>query len=188
MLDLYLILLFEWKYFVRALQILLNLVCFDNPHQGAVGGAGQVRQIIFIHSLHCTASTASSGSTALLSLHPLPHQGAVGGAGQVRQIIFIHCCWEQRPLGGTVDPSNSQAVGTFFRNLCTYIHIHSPLLTVFLCVLVFIFFLCAHSQVFRRTILHELNISNNHTEQSFCFSQAEVVLVVTEASLIKTKL
>ena len=52
----------------------------------------------------------------------------------------------------------------FFLVRCDYIHIHSPLLTFFLCFFILFQSCCSHAQVFGRTLVHEFPIFYSHTE------------------------
>ena len=60
----------------------------------------------------------------------------------------------------------------FFRVCCTSFHIHSPLLTFFLCFIVLFQSFCSHAQVFERTLVHVLSIFYSHSEWNMlsCFT------------------
>ena len=90
--------------------------------------------------------------------------------------------------GGTVGPTYSYAVGSFFSyQLYTSFHISSSLLTFFLSLFILLYSCCSHAQIFGKTLVYELHISNNLTEWSF-FSRGEIVLKLLWSKLRSSKL
>ena len=65
---------------------------------------------------------------------------------------------------------------SFFRVRCTSFHIHSTLLTFFLCFIVLFQSCCSHAQVFGKTLLHEFPILNSHTEWNLLSSGTNTLL------------
>ena len=45
---------------------------------------------------------------------------------------------------------------------------------------------CSHARVFWKTLVHEFQISNSHTEWDLIFSRGETVLALAEASRLKS--
>ena len=64
---------------------------------------------------------------------------------------------------------------SFFRVRCTF-HIHSPLLTFFLCFTVLFQSCCSHVQVFGKTLVHEFPIFYSHTEWNLLSSCTNTLL------------
>ena len=64
-----------------------------------------------------------------------------------------------------------------FRACCTSFHIHSSLLTFFLCVFLIFHFTYSYAKVLGTTLVHEVHISYSHAESYVLFSRGEIVLV-----------
>ena len=65
---------------------------------------------------------------------------------------------------------------SFFRVRCTSFHIHSPLLSFFLCFIVLFQSCCSHVQVFGKTLVHEFPIFYSHPEWNLFSSGTNTLL------------
>ena len=75
-----------------------------------------------------------------------------------------------------LDETKSPDRTHFFRVRCTSFHIHSPLLTFFLCFIVLFQSCCSHAQVFGKTLVHEFPILYSHTEWNLLSSGTNTLL------------
>ena len=79
-------------------------------------------------------------------------------------------------LSWVTDVTTLQSDWTGLLFFCTSFHIHSPLLTLFLCFIVLFQSCCSHAQVFGKTLMHEFPIFYSHTEWNLFSSVTNTLL------------
>ena len=87
---------------------------------------------------------------------------------------------QSRDPGGGGGQCNYQATVLrfgqhFFSARCASFHIHSTLLTFFICFLVLFNLCCSDAQLFGQTLEHECHISYSHTDWYMLFRSAKAL-------------